>query len=183
MTIFTWKNLLANLWTNWLKEIESFAKGLEANTETLEFSHRAWFFCLTCFLRLRAGVCKRDSLPSLVVFFFTIFDLGKSQMLTLWHSKRKLTMWFTDLFTVHNVFLPFSVSTLLVLLLPRFSLEAPVNKREVSARTKDVLRSMYNFCDSKPNLMHLTRKTKEAYVSVQKNLFKLCICLQAFTLT
>ncbi|CAH3183530.1 unnamed protein product, partial [Porites lobata] len=54
------------------------------------------------------------------------------------------------------------VSALLVLLLPRFSLEAPVNKREVSARTKDVLRSMYNFCHSK-NLMDLTRKTKEAY--------------------
>jgi len=182
MAIFSWKNLIANLWTNWLEEIESFAKGLEANTETLEFAHRARFFCLTCCLHLRAGVCKRDSLPFLVVFFFAIFNLGKSQMLTLWLSKRKLTMWFTDLFTVHNVFLPFSVSALLVVLLPPFSLEAPVNKREEKTKTKDVLLSMYNFCTSKPDLMDLTRKTKKVYVSVQKNLFKLCICLHAFTI-
>ncbi|XP_073243860.1 uncharacterized protein [Porites lutea] len=55
------------------------------------------------------------------------------------------------------------VSALLVVLLPRFSLEAPVNKREVSARTKDVLLSMYHVCISKPKLMDLTRETKEAY--------------------
>ncbi|CAH3023427.1 unnamed protein product, partial [Porites evermanni] len=55
------------------------------------------------------------------------------------------------------------VSALLVILLPRFSLEAPVNKREVSARTKDVLLSMYHVCISKTKLMDLTRETKEAY--------------------
>ena len=81
MTIFTWKNLLANLWTNWLEEIESFAKGLEANTEKSEFAHRAWFFCLTCFLCLRAGVCKPDSLPSLEFFFSRYLTLESHKCL------------------------------------------------------------------------------------------------------
>lgn len=71
-----------------------------------------------------------------------------------------------------NVFLHFSVSVLLVVLLPRFSLGAPVSKREVSKRTlvKDALLSMRNVCISKPNLMILTSKTKKAYVSVKKSI-------------